>query len=104
MATHDRVGTNIPGVTIEIETGPQGVEAVYFRFKIGDVAKTLEAEEPDVLVDLDSAGCLLGVELINPASVDIGRVLKNLARRFKKAPMPPIAPRRLKKLEELIAV
>lgn len=55
-------------VSVEIIEGK--VLAVYFSVRDGKVAKTLEAGN-GVQIDLNSSGVLLGVELLNPASVNI---------------------------------
>lgn len=103
----DIVGTDRPTLGIELATGPEGVFAVYFRFTSEPVAKTIEADEPDVLVDMDAKGKIVGLELTNPAHVNLKRLLKKLASRYKAKELEQFGTKqadRLEKLEELIAV
>lgn len=103
----DIIRTDMPTLGIELATGPEGVLAVYFRFTSEPVAKTIEADEPDVLVDVDARGKIVGLELTNPAHVRLKRLLKKLASRYKAKDLEQFGAKqagRLKKLEELIAV
>ena len=103
----DIIRTNAPTLAIELATDLEGVLAVYFRLSSETVAKTIEADEPDVLVDLDARGKVVGLELTNPAHVDLKRLLKKLASRYKAKELERFGAKqadRLEKLEELIAV
>lgn len=103
----DIIRTDMPTLSIELGTGPEGVFAVYFRFTSEPVAKTIEADEPDVLVDVDARGKIVGLELTNPAHVSLKRLLNRLASRYKAKELERFGKTqsdRLVKLEELIAV
>ena len=54
--------------------------AAYIRVKSGRVSRTVK-ETPDVFVDLDSKGSLLGVELLDPKNIRINIVHK-IAKEF----------------------
>lgn len=100
----DKVGTDIPTVDIEIATGPEGVIAVYFRLSEKSVARTIEADEPDVFIDVDAAGDIVGVELINPLSVKLKKLIKKVGSRYKHEGLTKLPKARVEALEELIAV
>lgn len=103
----DIIRTDRPTLGIELATGPEGVLAVYFRFSSERVAKTIEADEPDVLVDVDGKGRIVGLELTNPAHVGLKKLLKKLALRYKARELERFGTKqadRLEKLDELIAV
>ena len=55
-------------VSIEFEAG--SILAVYFSLRQGKVARTIEAGN-GVQVDQDRNGTVLGVEMLNPAKVNI---------------------------------
>ena len=104
MRYKDKVGTDLRTVDIEIATGPEGVIAVYFRLSEKEVARTIEADEPDVFIDVDEAGHIVGVELINPLSVNLKKLLKKVAGRYKHEGLTKLPKARVEALEELIAV
>lgn len=91
-------------VGIEIETGPEGVIAVYFRLSQVPVAETVESEDTeDVLLDLDAKGNLVGIEMINPATVRIQKLVKSVRSSYGKKALGNLSPSRIQKLQELIA-
>ena len=53
--------------------------AVYMEFKPDKVARTVEFA-PETFVDLDSKGHLLGIELLNPGTLEIQ--LRKISKRF----------------------
>lgn len=104
----DVVGSDVPTITIELAPDPaggSGVLAVYFKLLENKVAKTIEADEPDVFVDVDAKGAVVGIELINPAVVNLKKVLKKLASRYKLDSLKQLQRTQagtLKKLEEVL--
>lgn len=91
-------------VGIEIETGPEGVVAVYFRLSQAKVAETIESEDTeDVLLDLDSKGNLVGIEMINPATVRIKKLVRSVRSSFGKSALGNLSQSRIQKLQELIS-
>lgn len=107
MKHKDIVATNVPTVGIELSSGPEGVIAVYFRITENPVARTIELDTPDVLVDVDPHGKLVGIELINPQKVNLKKLLKQVALKYKAKHLEQLSKEhseRFKKLQELIAV
>jgi uncharacterized protein YuzE len=99
----DVVGTDVANTNVEIEFGLEGVLAVYFRFSTEPVARTIESDEPDVLIDVDAKRRLVGVEMVNPATVNMKRVLRSVATRYKLEPLQKLSRESIEKLEELVA-
>ena len=55
------------------------VRAVYMEFKSDKVARTVEFA-PETFIDLDSRGHLLGIELLNPGTLEVQ--LRKIGKRF----------------------
>lgn len=65
------------------------VEAVYFRFRHGKVAKTREIEEDVVIADYDENGDLIGLEILAPVKISdlealVEKDTRPAFRRFAK--------------------
>jgi uncharacterized protein YuzE len=73
-----------------------GAHAAYIKVRQGRVARTRE-EAPGVLVDIGSAGQLLGLELLDPKEIEV-KVLIRLAKEFKVPDLKRIDPRALSKV------
>ena len=74
------VGVEIMHITFEIDGE---AKALYIRLREGDIAQTMEyAEEQEVFLDLDGQGQLLGIEVLDPAGIDIESVLRGLSERY----------------------
>jgi len=54
--------------------------AIYVRFSTNKVKKTVEPH-PEIFVDLDYRGHVIGIEMINPGQVTI-REMKNISKQF----------------------
>jgi len=76
--------------SVDDQTGR--VIAVYLRVRQGDVAETKELEEGVVYADYDSAGLLLGIELLGPCQVEVldraGRSEPEPIKRFLMGAAP----------------
>ncbi len=76
--------------SVDDQTG--GVVAVYLRVREGEVAETKEIEEGAAYVDYDSAGLLLGIELLGPCQVEvldrIGQTEPEPIKRFLRGAAP----------------
>jgi uncharacterized protein YuzE len=53
-------------VSIEVEERTGHIQAVYFRFRPGRAVRTEKYSHGDAFADYDSAGNLLGIELLAP--------------------------------------
>lgn len=74
------VGVETMHITFEIDGE---AKALYIRLREGDIAQTTEyPEEQEVFLDLDEQGQLLGIEVLDPAGIDIESVLKKLSERY----------------------
>ena len=62
------------------------IEAAYFRFKKGKVARTAEIVEDTLIVDYDAKGNLLGIEVLAPVQLsDLAKLVEQARRRsFRK--------------------
>ena len=63
-------------------------KAVYIELEKKKVARTREFA-PEVFLDFDYKGKLIGVELLNPGTL----VLKKVARKFRKPELTKVHPR-----------
>lgn len=68
-----------PTVTVEYDLLDDGLVAGYMRLREGKVARTVEVAPELVLIDLNSRGALLGVEILGPCKV---AVLERIARKY----------------------
>ena len=67
-------------ITFEIDGE---AKVLYIRLREGDVAETIEyPEEQEVFLDLDEQGQLLGIEVLDPAGIDIESIFRDLAERY----------------------
>jgi uncharacterized protein YuzE len=74
------VGVRTMHVTFEIDGE---AKALYIRLREGEIARTIEyAEEQEVFLDLDEQGQLIGVEVLDPAGINIESILKELSERY----------------------
>jgi uncharacterized protein YuzE len=68
-------------ITIEID---EDAKALYFRLKDGVIAQTLEYPKArEVFLDLDERGQLRGVEMLEPGSLDMRLVFKDIAETYE---------------------
>jgi uncharacterized protein YuzE len=74
-------------------------KAIYLEFRPEKVARTIEFA-PETFVDLDSRSRLLGIELLNPGTLDVQ--LRRIARRYHVPDNKHIRSE-LKKAREMIA-
>ncbi|MBI4563819.1 MAG: DUF2283 domain-containing protein [Planctomycetes bacterium] len=93
-------------LNFEVGYGPEGVMAVYFRLSSEPIARTIEPEDqPDMTIDLDERGKLVGIELINPIGHgSLRKVLDGVARKYKANQLHEFSKTRAEKLQELLAV
>ena len=61
--------------------------AIYVKMRDGKVARTKEFA-PEIFADIDSAGHLLGVEMLHPGTLGI----KQVARKFHRPLLAKLAP------------
>lgn len=68
----------------------------YIKIREGSIAETRE-EAPNVMVDLDSKGHLIGVEIVSPRSLKyetrVIAVLRKIAKQFDEPQLRDIDPR-----------
>lgn len=93
-----------PPMAIEIDYGPDGVRAVYFRLTDNKVARTIEADETDVLIDVDSKNKIVGIELINPAKVRLKKLFREVTKRFRSTPLRHLGDTRIRELQKMVTV
>lgn len=89
---------------VEINWSPDGALAVYFRFSDKPVAKTVEWNPSDIIVDLDKAGEVVGLELLNPQEVSLKKLLRQIAKKFHSDSIKTFETPRIEKIQELLAV
>lgn len=64
--------------------------AMYIKLKDASVAKT-EEFAPEIFLDFDEAGNLLGIELLNPAKLELHQIAKKFhAPQLGKIPREPV--------------
>ena len=67
-------------ITLEID---EEAKALYFRLREGDIAETIEYPEgQEVFLDLDERGQVLAIEILDPGSIDIQSIFRELAERY----------------------
>ncbi|MEK7398411.1 MAG: DUF2283 domain-containing protein [Candidatus Poribacteria bacterium] len=67
-------------ITIEIDGD---AKALYIRLRDGEIAETIEySEQQEVFLDLDEQRQLLGIEILDPSSIDIASIFKELANDY----------------------
>jgi len=67
-------------IMLEID---EDAKALYFRLREGEIAKTIEyPEEQEVFLDLDDHGQVLGIEVLDPGSIDMQSAFKKLAQIY----------------------
>jgi uncharacterized protein YuzE len=79
------------GMSVEVDNRNGRILAVYFRVRKGKSAETKEFDRGKVFVDYNSAGELLGIEMLAPSTVAIlDRVTKNEpeSRQFVRRSVP----------------
>lgn len=103
MKHADRTRGSEPNLGIEIDDGPDGSRAVYFRLTDRPVKRTVEMNREEILVDVDSLNHVVGVELTNPAKVDLAGVFQKIGTRFESFPLKQIPPSRIRRLQKLLS-
>jgi uncharacterized protein YuzE len=79
------------GMSVEVDNRSGRILAVYFRVRKGKSAETKEFDRGKVFVDYNSAGELLGIEMLAPSTVAVlDRVTKNEpeSRQFVRRSVP----------------
>ena len=67
-------------ITLEID---REAKALYFRLRQGDIAETIEySEGQEIFLDLDERGQLLAIEVLDPGSIDIQSIFRELAELY----------------------
>jgi uncharacterized protein YuzE len=85
-------------ITFEVD---EQAKALYFRLREGEIAETVEYPEvEEVFLDLDDQGQVLGIEVLDPGSIDMQSVFAELAKRYNIADLSPLLS---KSLVELVA-
>ena len=78
-------------IEVEVDNRSGETLAVYIRLSKGKVAKTIEHTET-VYIDVNARGQVLGVELLEPASVSI-EVMQKVAKEYDAPPLAAIDPK-----------
>ena len=85
-------------ITLEVD---EEAKALYFRLREGEIAETVEYPEvEEIFLDLDDQGQVLGIEILDPGSVDMQSVFAELCKRYNIVDLSPLLS---KSLEELVA-
>jgi len=85
-------------ITIEID---EEAKALYFRLREGEIAETVEYPEvEEIFLDLDDQGQVLGIEVLDPGSIDMQSVFAELSRRYNIVDLSSLLS---KSLMELVA-
>jgi len=66
-------------ITIEID---DNAKALYFRLREGNITETVEYPGKEVFLDLDERGQVLGIEVLDPGSIDMQSIFKGLADHY----------------------
>ena len=79
---------------VSIQTDPDGnVDAMYFKFRRGRVARTVEFSEW-TLIDLDKEGDIVGVEMLEPGMVT-RKELERAAKKYREPSLATLNPKSL---------
>lgn len=74
------VGVRTMHITFEIDGE---AKALYIRLREGSIAETIEyPAQQEVFLDMDEQGHLLGIEVLDPSSIDIESIFKELSQRY----------------------
>lgn len=74
------VGIRTMHITFEIDGE---AKALYIRLREGSIAETIEyPAQQEVFLDMDEQGHLLGIEVLDPSSIDIESIFKELSQRY----------------------
>jgi len=85
-------------ITIEVD---KEAKALYFRLQEGEIAETVESPDvEEIFLDLNEQGQVLGIEVLDPGSIDIKSVFAELAKRYNIVDLSPLLN---KSLVELVA-
>ena len=85
-------------ITLEVD---EEAKALYFQLREGNVAETIEYPEgQEVFLDIDEHGQVLGIEVLDPGSIDVESVFGELSRRYGIGDLSPLFS---KSLTELVA-
>jgi uncharacterized protein YuzE len=77
--------------------GPDGVEAIYLKFKKDAVYKSIEVGKyGEAILDLNSNGELIGIEMLEPGTVSI-RTINKIKKDYN---LPALNHIHLNKLQE----
>jgi uncharacterized protein YuzE len=85
-------------ITLEVD---EEAKALYFRLRKGEIAETIEYPEvEEILLDLDDQGQVLGIEILDPGSIDMQSVFAELSKRYNIVDLSSLLS---KSLMELVA-
>lgn len=85
-------------ITLEVD---EEAKALYFRLRKGEIAETVEYPEvEEIFLDMDEHGQVLGIEVLDPGSLDMQSVFAELSKRYNIADLSPLLS---KSLVELVA-
>ena len=85
-------------ITLEVD---EEAKALYFRLREGEIAETVEYPEvEEIFLDLDDQGQVLGIEVLDPGSIDMQSMFAELSKRYNIADLSPLLS---KSLVELVA-
>lgn len=92
------IRTLLKNTDIQISYDPE-VRAAYIGVRAGKVTCSREVK-PGIVMDLDGKGRLLGVEVIDPARIEVATrvVLKNLSSKFHIPALAAVRPEALPRL------
>ena len=98
MGKRQRVRIQIHGsrpghVDVYIDPEMGEVDALYFRWRRGQIAKSIEVSDWAV-ADFDSKGRLLGLEMLEPGTVTV-KDLKSLAHKCKEPAVADLRPKQI---------
>lgn len=85
-------------ITLEVD---EEAKALYFRLREGEIAETVEYPKvEEIFLDLDEQGQVLGIEVLDPGSINIQSVFAELSKRYNIVDLSSLLS---KSLVELVA-
>ena len=75
-------------ITLEID---EEAKALYFRLREGDIAETIEYPgQQEIFLDLDEGGQLLAIEMLDPSSINVESIFKELTECYGIGDLSPL--------------
>ena len=94
-----------PTYTIEMTLDSEGhVDMIYIRILAEEIADTIEAEIPDVFIDVSKQKRVVGIELISPSKVDFHALARYMAKHFRPPKFQDIPTKVERRIERLASV